>query len=216
MKSAISSLSRKLQGRTIQERLVLLSDPALIITLAIALILLLTLEFRWPYYFLQDDGLDQLLPYYVHNWRSLVAGKIPLYDFHILAGVPHLAVGQSGAFYVPQYIAMFLSKAIWGHPFATIDLMGFMHGLIAVAGGYVLLRYLGATEAAASFGALAARFIQIFGRLADLVRCPFDAVIEENFRHEKIESAVDLHFHPDVGEGGNFSISSVVKRDFNG
>lgn len=125
-------------------------------TLAIASVLLLLLEFRWPYYFLQDDGLEYFLPAYFHNWKSLLAGHLPLYDFHIFAGVPHAAVGQPAVFYVPQYFATFLSESIWGHPFATIDLMAFMHGLIAVAGGYVLLRYLGASEAAASFGGLAA------------------------------------------------------------
>ncbi len=125
-------------------------------TLGISLLLLLLLEFRWPYYFLQDDGLEYFLPAYFHNWHSLLTGRLPLYDFHIFAGVPHLAVGQTAVFYLPQYLAMFLSETIWGHPFAAIDLLAFMHALIAVAGGYVLLRYLGTTEAAASFGALCA------------------------------------------------------------
>ncbi|HZT69619.1 MAG TPA: hypothetical protein VFC10_07710 [Terriglobia bacterium] len=125
-------------------------------TLGIAALLLLALELRWPYYFLQDDGLEEFLPSYFHNWRSLLSGHLPLYDFHIFGGIPHLAMGQTGVFYVPEYVAMFLSQVIWGHPFATIDLMAFMHGLIAVAGGYVLLRYMGATDAAAAFGALTA------------------------------------------------------------
>ncbi|MCL5005773.1 MAG: hypothetical protein M1404_04505 [Acidobacteria bacterium] len=125
-------------------------------TLAITSLLLSGLEMRWPYYFLQDDGLEYFLPSYFHNWRALLAGHLPLYDFHIFTGVPHLTMGQPGVFYIPEYVAMFLSNAIWGHPFATIDLMAFMHGLIAVAGGYVLLRYLGVADLAASFGALTA------------------------------------------------------------
>jgi len=132
------------------------SKQTLFATLAIAICLMLALELRWPYYFLQDDGLEEFLPSYFHNWRSILSGHLPLYDFHIFAGIPHMAMGQTGVFYVPEYVAMFLSQAIWGHPFAAIDLMAFMHGLIAVAGGYILLTYIGASEAAAAFGALTA------------------------------------------------------------
>lgn len=130
------------------------SNFTLAVTLAVALFLLFLLEFRSPYYFLQHDGLDYFLPMYFHNWRSLLSGRLPFYDFHIFAGVPHLAMGQTAVFYVPQYLAFCLSELIWGHPFAAIDLLAFIHALIAVAGGYVLLRYLGATYLAASFGAL--------------------------------------------------------------
>ena len=124
-------------------------------TLATAVLLLLALEFRSPYYFLQDDGLEYYLAVYFHNWCGLLAGKLPLYDFHVLAGVPHASTGQPAVFYVPQYLAMFLSESVWGHPFAMLDVMAFMHALIAVAGGYVLLRYIGVTDTAAAFGALA-------------------------------------------------------------
>lgn len=136
-------------------------------TLVTALLLLLSLEIRFPYYFLQDDGLQDFLPYYFHNWRSLLAGHLPLYDFHIFAGVPHLAMGQPAVFYVPEYVAIFLSETIWGNPFAAIDLMAFMHWLIAVAGGYVLLQYLGVGDLAASFGALTA----LSGFLSGVAEC---------------------------------------------
>jgi hypothetical protein len=132
------------------------SSLALTLTLATAFVLLLLLEFRWPYYFLQDDGLQYYLPCYFHNWLSLLSGHLPFYNFHVFAGIPHLAAGQGAVFYIPQYIAMFLSESIWGHPFAMLDLMAFMHALIAVVGGYVLLRYMGATDTAAAFGALTA------------------------------------------------------------
>jgi hypothetical protein len=125
-------------------------------TLAVASLLLLLLEVRSPYYFLQHDGLEDFLPLYFHNWRSLHKGQIPFYNFHTFTGIPHLAMGQPAVFYIPQYLAMFLSETIWGHPFAAIDLMAFMHGLLAVAGGYLLLRYLGASDMAAAFGGLTA------------------------------------------------------------
>ncbi len=63
-------------------------------------------------------------------------------------------MGQPGVFYLPQYIALILSNFIWGQPFAAIDLMAIMHGLLAVAGTYFMLRHLGTTSTAAAFGAL--------------------------------------------------------------
>ena len=125
-------------------------------TLATSVLLLLLLEFRSPFYFLQDDSVEYYLPWYFHDWRSLLHGRLAFYNFHIYTGIPHASLGQTAVFYVPQYIAMLFSETIWGHPFAAVDLMAFMHAMIAVAGGYILLRYLGAMDTAAAFGALTA------------------------------------------------------------
>ena len=125
-------------------------------TLGTALLLLIALEIRFPYYFLQDDSLEYYLPVYVHNWRSLIHGELPLYNFHTFAGVPHASMGQPGVFYIPQYVAMFISQLFWGHPFATIDLLGIFSALLAVAGSYLLLKELGASDTAATFAGLTA------------------------------------------------------------
>jgi hypothetical protein len=125
-------------------------------TLVTAVLLLLALEVRSPYYFLQDDALEYFLPDYVHNWRSLSSAELPLYNFHTFAGIPHASLGQPASFYVLPYLALFLSKSIWGHVFATLDLLAIMHILLAVAGGYMLLQELGATDTVAAFGALTA------------------------------------------------------------
>src|ERR1700751_3644533 len=112
-------------------------------TLTTAFALLCLLELRFPYYFLQDDGLEYYLPVYFHNWRSLTHGELPLYNFHTFAGVSHASMGQPGVFYLPQYLAILCSQLIWSHPFATLDLLGIMNALLAVAGGYLLLKELG-------------------------------------------------------------------------
>jgi len=125
-------------------------------TLVTALLLLLTLEVRSPYYFLQDDNLEFYFPLYVHNWRSLLGGEFPLYDFHMFGGVPHASMGQEAPFYLPEYLCLFLSQSIWKHPFAAIDLMSILHALLAVAGTFLLLRHLGLKATVASFGALTA------------------------------------------------------------
>lgn len=132
------------------------SKRTLAATLLTALLLLFALELHSPYYFLQDDSLEYYLPEYVHNWRSLINGELPLYNFHTFGGLPHASMGQTAVFYLPQYLALSLSQSIWGHPFAAIDLMAIMHALLAVAGGYALLRHLGVRDTAAAFGALTA------------------------------------------------------------
>ena len=132
------------------------SKRALLYTMLTAVLLLLVLEIRSPYYFLQDDNLEEHLPAYVHNWRSLLNGELPLYNFHTFAGIPHASMPEAAPLNLIQYPALLLSYSIWGHPFAAIDLMAFMHGLLAVAGGYLLLRRLGVTEFACGFGALTA------------------------------------------------------------
>ncbi len=124
--------------------------------LGIASGLLLLLELRFPYYFLQDDGCNYFLPSFFHNWREVLQGYFPAYNFHTFAGVPHEAVSQPGVFYIPQYLAMGLSEGIWRNPFAALDVLAWMHILIAVAGTYVLLRYLKVSNIAAVFGALTA------------------------------------------------------------
>ncbi len=142
-------------------------NHALMAALGITSGLLLLLELRFPYYFLQDDGCNYFLPSFFHNWREVLQEHFPAYNFHTFAGVPHEAVSQPGVFYIPQYLAMGLSEGIWKNPFAALDIMAWMHILIAVAGGYVLLRYLKVSDTAAVFGALTAMsgFVLWAGRM---------------------------------------------------
>jgi len=132
------------------------SKRVLVATLATAMLMLIAVEVRSPYYFLQDDNREFVLPAFVHNWRSLLSGEFPEYNFHTFAGIPHASSPLSAALYIPQYPALFLSQLIWGHPFAAMDLITILHALMAVAGGYFLLRQLKLGNLAASFGALTA------------------------------------------------------------
>lgn len=115
---------------------------------------LLPMEWRWPYYFLQDDNRDYFLPYLVHNWRSLLEGQFPLYNFHQYSGIP--GGGLSESFFVPAYLATFLSQRLFGHPFAAIDFLAIGHLALGALGWLAFFRSLGLRRAAAVFGALAA------------------------------------------------------------
>ncbi|MCK4256406.1 hypothetical protein KAX35_05935, partial [candidate division WOR-3 bacterium] len=113
------------------------------------------LENKYPYYFLQDDNRDMGLPYFVHNFRSLLINKeIPLYNPHQFLGTPHLAVGQTAALYPPVYLSVFLSKVFLGHYFAAVDILVFLHLVIGSLGFYLLMRLLGLEGRFAFFGAM--------------------------------------------------------------
>ena len=112
------------------------------------------LELRNPYYFLQDDNRTAYLPQLVAHWRGLRAGELPLYNFHQFRGVPALALGPVLLFYPPAYAALLLSQLLWGHPFATMDLLVAGHLAVGLLGMQRLLRRLGLPPSAVAFGAL--------------------------------------------------------------
>jgi len=112
------------------------------------------LENRYPYFFLQDDNRDLLLPNYVHAYRSLINGEFSMYNFHQFMGYPVMPTGLSGAQYPLTYVACFLSQLFFGHFFATVDLIMLIHVMIAGYGTYCLLRLLNLENTFAFFGAL--------------------------------------------------------------
>ena len=101
----------------------------------------LLLEHKYPYYFLQDDNRHYFLPLFVHDYRSLLNGEIPFFNFHQLLGTPALAVGLPASLYPFVYLSVFLSKSLWGHYFAAIDILVFLHLIIAGIGLFILLQF---------------------------------------------------------------------------
>ncbi len=139
----------------------------LIATLGVCFVLVASLELRHPYYFLQDDGLEYFLPSYIQNLRSMSSGHFPLYNFHTFGGIPHLSMGQPASLYVPPYLALLLSRSIFGHFFAAIDILAVFHLMVAIVGSYLLLRYWGVGASAAVFGGMTSLsgFCLLVGRM---------------------------------------------------
>ncbi len=130
--------------------------PLLLALLTICM--LAVIEIQHPYFFLHDDNLQQNLPYYVHNIRSLLAGEFPLFNFHQFLGTPVFACIQSAALYPPNYVALCISKLFLGHYFGTMEFIAGFHLLLAALGFYRLMRYFGLNEWSCCFGALAWAF----------------------------------------------------------
>lgn len=123
------------------------------------------MEWKYPYYFLQDDSRDATLPWMVHNWRGLQQGELALYNFHQYSGYPQFGTGQNGTLYPPGYLALLLSQALFGHVYAAVDLLVIFNLALGVLGWLAFFRLLGLSPPAAVFGALACDLnsFQIYG-----------------------------------------------------
>ncbi|MBN1892191.1 MAG: YfhO family protein [Clostridiales bacterium] len=99
------------------------------------------IEFRKPYFFLQDDNRFYYLPNFSHVFKSLLNGELALFNFHQFLGTPSLASGQTGALYPLVYVAVGLSELLWGHVFASIDILVILHLTIGGVGTYFLIRF---------------------------------------------------------------------------
>lgn len=120
----------------------------------LVLMVLLLIECKYPYFFLQDDNRDSYLPYFVHNYESLLNGELAQYNFHQFMGIPSLASGQTAALYPFTYFAVFLSDIIFGHYFAAVDIQVILHLLIGAVGFFCFMRFFGISRKAAFFGGL--------------------------------------------------------------
>ncbi len=126
--------------------------PLLLVLLLLAIFI--GIEMVRPYFFLQDDNRDYYLPYYVHNYDSLLSGELAQYNFHQFMGVPSLAMGQTGALYPFTYLSLGLSRLVFGHVFGTVEIFVIFHLILAGIGVYLLLRHFRAGPGAAFFGGL--------------------------------------------------------------
>ncbi|MDP4267608.1 MAG: hypothetical protein Q8880_09270 [Bacteroidota bacterium] len=109
---------------------------------SVVLLVLIIIEIRHPYFFLQDDNRDYVLPLAVHNYNSLASGELALYNFHQFLGMPQLALGQSGVLYPLNYLCIFLSKIFWGNVYATIDIQVSIYILLGAIGTYYFVKEL--------------------------------------------------------------------------
>lgn len=122
---------------------------AVLLLFAIVLI-----EYRYPYFFLQDDNRSYYLPYFIHNYESFINGEVALYNFHQFLGMPLFAIGQTAVLYPIIYLSIFFSNLIFGHYFAAVEIIVIIHLIIGSIGLYRFVRFLDVDRKAAFFGGL--------------------------------------------------------------
>lgn len=128
--------------------------PALLCILTIFMVIVM--ETRHPYFFLQGDNRLQHLSCYVHNIRALLGGEFPLFNFHQYLGMPTSI--QYAPLYPINYIALCLSKLLLGNYLGTMEFIAVIHLVIAALGFFYLMRLFDLEEISCSFGAIAWSF----------------------------------------------------------
>ena len=116
----------------------LLTD--IVILVLICVLMLVALEIRQPYFFLQDDNADSYICQYVHSLRSVREGEFPFYNFHQLGGVPFLDRGQTGELNVVVYLGGILSQLFLGHLCGTVDFTAALYLIAGAVGMFMFLR----------------------------------------------------------------------------
>ena len=125
-----------------------------LVIITVLSIFFIILESRFPYFFLHDDNRSQFLPFYVSNYNSILKGEIPFFSFNQFAGIPYMSNGQSGVFFIPAYICVFLSKFIFGHVYFAIDILSYFLIIIASLGMFFFLREIRINKLGTLIGAL--------------------------------------------------------------
>lgn len=133
-------------------------NGATVFLVAFTLGMIVAIELKRPYFFLKKDNLDQNLPYYVHNIRSLLSGEFPLFNFHQFLGTPVFSCIQSAALYLPNYLALCLSRLLFGNYYATMEIIAALHLLLASIGFFRLMRSFQLSQWSCAFGAFAWTF----------------------------------------------------------
>lgn len=113
----------------------------------------LVLELKHPFYFLSDDNRTLYLPIFVHNFRALLNGELPLFNFHQYLGIPHFSNFLSAVFNPLIYLSIFLSNTIWGHNFWTIDIAVITNIIIGSIGFYYLIKFFTKNRMSSLYGA---------------------------------------------------------------
>ncbi|MCR5593910.1 MAG: hypothetical protein K6F79_09230 [Saccharofermentans sp.] len=135
----------------------LLTD--VVILVLICILMLVALEIRQPYFFLQDDNADSYICQYVHSLRSASQGQLPFYNFHQLGGIPFLDRGQTGELNVFVYIGGILSQLFLGHLCGTVDFTASLYLIAGAAGMFLFLKKkTGIADYVAMMGAIAWSF----------------------------------------------------------
>lgn len=131
-------------------------DRYVALLLLLVLAFIVALELRQPLFFLWDDNVDRFLPFYTYNWRAVVENlTIPFFNFHQFAGQAYLGQGQNAVFYPPVYVAVLISKVVWGDNKHCIDLLVAAHLLVAAVGMYGFLRTCSVKQSICLLSALA-------------------------------------------------------------
>ncbi|MCR5048591.1 MAG: hypothetical protein K6A37_06500 [Saccharofermentans sp.] len=143
--------------RAFIEKHKLLTD--ILITVLLCAVMLIAMEIRQPYFFLQDDNCDSYVCQYAYSLESVIQGEFPYYNFHQFGGMRYLDKGQTGQLNIFVYIAGAMSELFLGHIGGVLDFTAALYLVAGAVGMLLLLQKRFKTGRAASvIGAIAWSF----------------------------------------------------------
>ncbi|MFH0963029.1 MAG: hypothetical protein V2A58_03355 [Planctomycetota bacterium] len=101
--------------------------PWFLAGLAVFLGCAILLEKRQPFYFVEDDNFDQLLPQVIYGVRSVLAGELPQWNPYQYLGAPLAEVGTYTLTYPPTYLAYAVARYLLGSEYLLLDVFCWMH-----------------------------------------------------------------------------------------
>lgn len=110
------------------------------VTILLCAVMLIAMEIRQPYFFLQDDNCDAYICQYNYSLRSVLQGEFPYYNFHQFGGMRYLDKGQTGQLNVFVYLAGALSELILGHIGGVVDFTAAIYLVLGAVGMLLLLQ----------------------------------------------------------------------------
>jgi len=126
------------------------------------------LEWREPFFFVQDDSHSYSLPMLVYAGRAVFdAGIFPTWSGYNNLGMPLATTGSLMLTYPLFYVAYAIARFLMGNELLVVDVYAWMHFMLGYVFGYRALRTLGvsrALSAAAIFSFLLLGYNLIAGR----------------------------------------------------
>lgn len=110
------------------------------VTVLLCAVMLIAMEIRQPYFFLQDDNCDSYICQYAYSLRSVSQGEFPYYDFHQFGGMRFLDKGQTGQLNIFVYLAGALSELLLGHIGGVVDFSAAIYLILGAVGMLFLLQ----------------------------------------------------------------------------
>ncbi|MBI2945560.1 MAG: hypothetical protein HYY25_15310 [Candidatus Wallbacteria bacterium] len=125
------------------------------------------LEWNEPFYFLQDDNFVQFMPSISLAGRTLLEGRWPSLNPHILLGAPLFDNGNYALTYPPVLASWWLARTVLGNEYWTLDVFCCAHVIAAFFAAYWLARAVGVgphLSAAAAVSHALSGYVLISGR----------------------------------------------------
>lgn len=110
------------------------------IGLAVLILGISILEYKQPYYFVQDDNFVEVLPIILEGCHTFMKGAILDWSPYQFFGFPIGSIGEYVLTYPPTYLSYGIARYLLGNELFTLDVFCILHLIVGYFVSYLLLR----------------------------------------------------------------------------